>query len=224
MLGIIKNHKNSIIKRISSRHREIAKKTVSLTFDDGPDRYYTPRILDILRAAGVKATFFIVGKNALKYPDIVKRIDEEGHDIGNHTFSHPVSPLLKIGKKVFIKREIMRTDKIIEEIIGSKPYLFRPPLATWDLNLGNFVKMAQSLGHLPVGWSRSSMDWLGNRWLIEYSLLNGRKSDGDIMLLHDGAESSLIKRRDATVETLPKVIDDCKSHKLEPLPLTELIK
>lgn len=224
MLEIVKNNKKQSIIRRAPHSRKKEKKRISLTFDDGPDRYHTSRILDILKSANVRATFFVVGKNAIKYPELIKRIYTEGHDIGNHTFSHPVSPLLKFKNKKFIKEEIVKTNRVLESITGSKPYLFRPPLAFWDFNTSEFIKTAEACGHLPVGWTHSSMDWLGNKWMIRCNLLNGKKYDGDIMLLHDGAEKSLIKSRDATVETLSGIINQCKSNELEPLPLTELLR
>ena len=221
---INKTDKIGIIRKAAYKSKKNGKRVISLTFDDGPDKEFTPIILNILKSKGVKATFFVVGKNAARLPEIVKRIHREGHDIGNHTFSHPVSPFLKFNnkKRRFIEEEIIRTDKILTGITGSKPYLFRPPLAFWDINAREFIKTAKACGYLSVGWTHSSLDWLGSKWMIRYNVLNGKKRDGDIMLLHDGAEKSFIKKRDATVQTLPEIIDDCKRNQLEPLPLREL--
>ncbi|UCD15946.1 MAG: polysaccharide deacetylase family protein [Candidatus Omnitrophota bacterium] len=211
-----------MIKRVSSK--KYLGRRISLTFDDGPDVYYTLKILDILRAFRVKATFFLVGKNAQKHPDIVRRIHVEGHDIGNHTYSHPMSPFFRKERKKIIKEEITKTNKIIKNIIGSRPLLFRPPLAVWDLSAKELVRQAKELRHVPVGWSKSSADWLGIKFIIRHKLLKRAKSDGDILLFHDGAEKTFMKRREATVQMLPEIIKNCRQEKLLPLPLTEILK
>jgi peptidoglycan-N-acetylglucosamine deacetylase len=212
---IINNKKRIIKKR--------ANKGVYLTFDDGPHEIYTPRILDILDKFDVKATFFIVGKNAERYPGIVKHIYNKGHDIGNHTYSHPGSPLLKIKKKAFIEKEIIKTDKIIEDITGKRPVLFRPPLAFWDVSSEILKRRAKEYGYLCVGWSFSTMDWLGSQCIIKKKYLRQPKNDGDIVLLHDGSENALVKRRWATVKILPEIIKDCIKNSLQPLPLSSLL-
>jgi len=199
------------------------KKSIYLTFDDGPNEIYTPKILDILDEFGVKATFFVVGKNAERCPQIVKRIHRKGHDIGNHTYSHPGSPLLKARKRRFIKKEIVKTDRVIENITGERPVLFRPPLAFWDISSGFLKCQTKESGHLYIGWSLSTMDWLGNQFVIKKKYLQQPKNDGDIVLLHDGSENALVKRRWATVKMLPEIIRDCRDNSLQPLPLTSLL-
>ena len=198
-------------------------RSIFLTFDDGPHEIYTPKILDILDEFGVKATFFVVGKNAERYPQIVKRIHKKGHDIGNHTYSHPGSPLLKVRKKKFIKREIAKTDRVIENITGKRPILFRPTLAFWDISSRFFKYQAKKLGHLYIGWSFSTLDWTGNKFIIKKKYSQQQKNDGDIILLHDGSENTSMKRRWATVEILPEIIKDCRNNSIQLLPLTSSI-
>ena len=99
-------------------------KKIALTFDDGPSREYTAEILDILKEYGVKATFFVVGVNIEKSPDLLRRIVAEGHEIGNHTYSHP--HLQKMDTATLAK-ELTRTDGLIQSITGLSPTLFRPP-------------------------------------------------------------------------------------------------
>ncbi|MFH0763336.1 MAG: polysaccharide deacetylase family protein [Candidatus Omnitrophota bacterium] len=211
-----------MIKKISGV--KCKKKRIALTFDDGPDGKYTAKILDILKHAGIKASFFLVGKNVKKYPSLAKRIRAEGHDIGNHTYTHPVSLFFTNGKsEKFIREEIEQTNHIIKEVVGEWPLLFRPPLARWDLSSRRFLSIARSFGHLPVGWSWSAIDWLGSSFVISQRLLRCPKNDGDIVLLHDGAEKAFIKRRQATVKMLPGIIEDCRRRCLEPVALTEAL-
>ncbi len=196
---------------------------ICLTFDDGPDREYTPKILDILDDYNAKATFFIVGKNAEKHPSLVRRMYKEGHDIGNHSYSHPISPLIKRRGVSFIKREIEMTDGIIKDIIGRRPVLLRPSLAFWDLSSSILMDHARRNGHHYVGWTFSTVDWMGSTSLIRNKFINRRKKSGDIVLLHDGAENTFIKRRSATVRMLPEIIKDCRRNRFSVSLLSELL-
>ncbi len=104
-------------------------KYITITFDDGPHPEYTPEILDILKEKEVEASFFLVGKNAEKYPGITKRILREGHSIGNHTYSHrSLIPLSQSNTDY----EIFEAEKVLKEIIGEKPTLFRPPRSVYS--------------------------------------------------------------------------------------------
>lgn len=197
-------------------------KSVSLTFDDGPDRKYTPGILNILRKFKIKASFFLVGKKAEKNPDIVQRIFQEGHDIGNHTYSHPLSPMLF--KYRIIEKEIRVTEKIIMSITGQKPRLFRPTWSLWNPNYDKIINLTKSLGYISVGWSISSLDWLGVRKIIKYQILDRDINHGDIILLHDGAEKSPISKRDATVNLLPEILYKVKKEYISLLKLSELFQ
>ncbi|MGO4370469.1 polysaccharide deacetylase family protein [Paenibacillus sp. MCAF20] len=100
------------------------QKVIALTFDDGPDKRYTPAILDILKEKGVKATFFVVGLQVNKSPEVLERIVKEGHEIGNHTYNH--KDLSKLGKDTILK-EINDSDKLIKDAVGFTPVLFRAP-------------------------------------------------------------------------------------------------
>ena len=214
-----------IIKRLGNDSRgEDDIKRVFLTFDDGPNEIYTPRILDILKVYNIKATFFLVGRNAEKYPHIVERIYVEGHDIGNHTYSHPISPLLSRCKKEFVREEIFKTNKVIKDITGSSPRLFRPTLAPWDLSIKKLLKQAEKLGHLSIGWSYSMLDWMGSSLIVRKKIKkNHDRTGGDIILLHDGAEKTISKKREATICLLPDIIREFKSHLFQPEPLTKIL-
>ena len=200
---------------------EQSKSYVSLTFDDGPDRKYTPKILDILKGFKVKASFFLVGKRAEKYPDIVRRILEEGHDIGNHTYSHPISPIFK---HRIIEREIKVTDKIIEGITGYRPRFFRPTWSRWHINYKKMLNTAKGLDYLSVSWSISSIDWLGTEKLIKHRVLNRDINHGDIILFHDGAEKALFPKREATVRVLPEILRTLHKRNILTFKLSELLE
>ena len=198
------------------------RKKISITFDDGPDEVHTPKILEILDAFDVKATFFLVGKNVKKHPALVRAIHRKGHDIGNHTYSHPVSPFVNLrkGGKLF-KDEIVRTNDEIEKVTGDRPLFFRPTLAFWDTAAKKLLEDAAVLGHLSVGWSWSTVDWLGSSLIINHKLNSWAGRDRDILLMHDGAEKTLIKKRQATIKMLPKIIENCRRKSLRVVPLTQ---
>lgn len=165
------------------RHaRDLAPGTqaLCLTFDDGPDPVYTPVILDMLAAYRVKASFFVLGEAAERFPGLVKRIAAEGHSIGNHSYSHPHPWFLS---RSDAQREITNTAKIIEQITGTQPRWFRPPHG----RLGYALQQQTLLDNLTtVLWSRSIIDWglLGSPRGIRQRL--DRIAPGDIVLMHDG--------------------------------------
>ena len=129
---IINDYKDIIIK--SGNNDE---KVIALTFDDGPDRDFTPQVLDILKKNDVKATFFVVGENVEWNPEILKRQYNEGHEIGNHTFTH-----INVSKKGYddIYKEINNTQQAIKKVIGEEPKLFRPPYRAISKSMCNIVK------------------------------------------------------------------------------------
>lgn len=158
-----------------------AEKCVALTFDDGPHPEYTLQILDILDKYDAKATFFVIGENADKYRDIVKEEYDRGHEIGNHTYTHP--DLKKISASEFLE-EIKKTKEIIEEITGETPVLFRPPGGYLNNSIVN--ELTEQNG-IPVLWSwrQDTRDWAcPSSSSISNSVLKNLK-DGDIILFHD---------------------------------------
>jgi peptidoglycan/xylan/chitin deacetylase (PgdA/CDA1 family) len=192
---------------------------IALTFDDGPDPLYTPRILDILKEKEVSATFFLLGKHAQQYPDIVQRIAEEGHDIGNHTYSH--RNLYGLDEQS-TWNEIARADQIISDLSGAKIYLFRPPRGMYSQTT---VKFAHELQYTTVLWSISSRDWAeistGN---VERNILRNTKG-GDILLFHDSG--SIIGTsggyRYNTVNALPTIIDGLRAKGFHFVTVSQLM-
>lgn len=192
---------------------------VAITFDDGPDPLYTPAILDILAAYNVKATFFMVGRHVEKYPEIARRIVEEGHDIGNHTHTHrslvPLDP-----KKVY--EEIVRCEEIILGACGRRPYLFRPPRGIYSQVVRD---IAHAREYTLVLWSVSSQDWreISSREVTARIL--ERVTGGDILLFHDSGNliSAQGGYRYNTVRALPKILAGLEKKGLVPVTMREML-
>ena len=157
-------------------------KYIALTFDDGPSRKYTPLLLDCIKERGVHATFFLMGKNIEGEEDIVKRMSEEGHLIGNHSYEH--IQLTKAGAKA-VCEAVEHTQEQIEAITGKRPEYIRPPYGDWN------EELEEEIGMTPVLWSLDSLDWkLKDTGKIIHQVLKDVK-DGDIILLHDIFPSSV---------------------------------
>lgn len=181
----------------------LPSKTVILTFDDGPSRY-TPEILDILKQKQVKATFFVVGSQAVRYP-LLKRIYDEGHDIGNHTYSHPDLSLLPLWRS---RLELNATRIIITSQIHHSTRLFRPPLQGSDAlspSTAMVINQAADIGYITVGESIDSEDW--RKPGVQKIINNVTSHEGGVILLHDGGGD-----RSQTVKALPAIIDYYQSR------------
>jgi peptidoglycan/xylan/chitin deacetylase (PgdA/CDA1 family) len=154
--------------------------TVLLTFDDGPDPLTTPRILETLNAHGVKALFFVVGTKAEKHPEIIQQIIDDGHLIGNHTYSHPNLFALMSAKKV--REEIRKGNEIIQHLTGKDTTFFRPPIGYTNPIIARIIK---ALGLTVVGWNKRSYDTvLKDAEKLKKRTLN-LTTPGSIVLLHD---------------------------------------
>ncbi len=149
---------------------------VALTFDDGPHPYYTEQILDGLKQRGIRATFFVTGMNAEKYPKIIQRMYEEGHVIGNHTFYH--TQLTKRNRKEF-KEELIRTNEVISKITGEDVIYVRPPYGSWDKNFETELNM------FPVLWTVDPLDWCSTNVACITENVVKKVEENDIILMHD---------------------------------------
>jgi peptidoglycan/xylan/chitin deacetylase (PgdA/CDA1 family) len=193
---------------------------VALTFDDGPTPGASDRILDALGELRVKAAFFVVGRNALKHPDLVSRMHAEGHLVGNHTLDHAHFGLF--GRRRYWQHQIRETDEIIRQIIGRRPALFRPPMGIKTLHT---TRAAASSGHATVTWSRRALDGVATSWERIVRRLGPTSEPGDILLLHDGVEPNARPRDPgATVAALRPLVEMLRSRGLEPRPLDELLR
>lgn len=188
---------------------------VTLTFDDGPTVPYTAQILDVLREHGVKATFFVCGAAAERHPELVRRIAAEGHEIGNHTYSHPY---LHLQSRELIAAEIDRTQAVLERIVGRRPTMFRPPFGVRWFPLWPLLK---ERGLTMMLWTDRGHDGaLDAAGVVARSLR--RLRPGSIILLHDGYEAAASGDRSATVAALPSIIQGARAKGLTFAPLPTL--
>jgi peptidoglycan-N-acetylglucosamine deacetylase len=191
-----------------------APKKLVLTFDDGPDPTWTPQILDILKEKHVHATFFMIGENGGAHPDLVEREYEEGHDVGNHTFTHPNMVELSEGMG---KLEINATRRLFEAITGHSMRLIRPPFMgdsdPTTMDELEPVALAQSMGFVTVGLRIDPDDWLrpSAQTIVDRILKQVADQDpdnaGNVILLHDAGGD-----RSETVKALPQLIDALRAR------------
>jgi cellulose synthase/poly-beta-1,6-N-acetylglucosamine synthase-like glycosyltransferase/peptidoglycan/xylan/chitin deacetylase (PgdA/CDA1 family) len=202
-----------VIRRYGRRDKQIA-----LTFDDGPDPVFTPMILDTLRSRGVHATFFIIGQNAEVHPELLKRTFREGHEIGNHTFTHPNLALVP---RSVTRVELNATERLIEAILNRRTALLRPPYfgdaepTTADELVP--ISIAQTLGYISVGLHIDPDDWAepGVDSIIARTL--NQLDRGNIVLLHDSGGD-----RYETVAALGPLIDSIKARGYRLVTVSEL--
>jgi cellulose synthase/poly-beta-1,6-N-acetylglucosamine synthase-like glycosyltransferase/peptidoglycan/xylan/chitin deacetylase (PgdA/CDA1 family)/spore germination protein YaaH len=201
------------------RRAGIVPGKVALTFDDGPDPRYTPAILDVLQREHAPASFFVVGMNAARAPELVTRAYAEGHEIGNHSFTHP--DVAAIGD-LRLRLELEATSRLVETLLGRRPLLYRPPsladIEPRTLEGAAAFARAGSLGYLvvdadvdPRDWESPSADELTARVLDE-------TGGGGVVLLHDSGGD-----RSTTVAALPRIIGGLRARGLEIVPLAELV-
>jgi peptidoglycan/xylan/chitin deacetylase (PgdA/CDA1 family) len=198
---------------------DISRRTVALTFDDGPLPGSTDRILDTLGELGVRAAFFVIGRHVQMWPDLVKRIHDEGHVVGNHTFNHSHWGLF--GRDRYWQNELRRTDDAIEQIIGVRPAMFRPPMGFkhWHTTNG-----AADMGHAVVTWSRRSKDVGPTSAEAILARTVDPARGGDVILLHDGNDPQLKPfDRSGTRDAVKPMIQGLRRRGLEPARLDGLL-
>ena len=192
---------------------------VALTFDDGPDPEWTPKILDILKTAKVKAAFFLVGVNAERYPHLVRRIVDEGHEIGNHTYYHPN---LALCWPEHVRLELNATQLLIQTLTGRGTTLFRPPYAadTQPARLADLMplQIAQDQNYLVVLENIDPQDWAKPGADVILQRIKQQRHDGNIILLHDAGGD-----RSQTVEALPRIIEYLQARNDTIVPLSKLL-
>ena len=186
---------------------------IALTFDDGPHKRYTEEILGILDEFGIKATFFVIGRNCEENPKAVQHIIERGHEIGNHTYSHP--HLSKITAEE-LTEEINRTEKLLLECFNYRPRLFRPPEGIYSSEIAGAL---QKLDYLPVLWTVDTADWRRptSKEIAENVIDN--ISAGRIILCHD-----YVSGESSTPEALKSFIPELLSRGYVFVTVSELIE
>lgn len=170
------------------------KKKIALTFDDGPHPQYTLEMLDVLKERNVKATFFLLGKEVEKYPEIVKKIQEEGHLIGNHSYKHEQLSRLTMKEAC---AQVNRTNKLIYDITGVYPSYLRPPFGDWHEKLDREVNMVEVL------WDVDTLDWSSQNHARIVNKVLKNVQENDIILMHDGYETSVTAAKEI-IDTLEK--------------------
>ncbi|MFA4889807.1 MAG: polysaccharide deacetylase family protein [Candidatus Omnitrophota bacterium] len=196
-----------------------AKKLVALTFDDGPSPKWTPLVLAELKRAGVKATFFMLGDHVAKYPEVAKMVQEQGHEIANHSYSHHVLIYYKTEE---LDKELIDTQEAIQKATGVSVKYFRPPKA-WLTSKEK--KRVKELGYKIILWSLNSKDWVtfDDKYIINFIIRNIRP--GDIILFHDsgGVFSTEGGDRSETVSTIFRLVERLREIGFEPVTITELL-
>ena len=194
------------------------KPEVALTFDDGPNEPYTSEILKVLDKYQVKATFFMLGKNVEKHPEVAGAIAKAGHAIGNHSYTHWN---LIIDTPTQILYEINLADTTIQKVTGVKPYLFRPPFGGDDPWV---FDETEKLGYVVVKWSLSSKDWErpGAAQIVQ-NVFSGVQN-GSIIQLHDGETLHHGADRSQTVSALPSIIVGLKKRGYKSVTVPVLLR
>ena len=195
------------------------KKHVVLTFDDGPSPVWTPKILDELKSENIKATFFMIGHHVQKYPEIAKRVVEEGHTVGNHGYAHSVMFYYTPAE---IEEEIKYTEHVIKEITGVTTKYFRPPKAWVRKAIKEKIK---SMGYETILWSLNSKDWVSfnHKSIVRY--ISQRVKNGDILLFHDSGSVASTEggSRLQTVKTISLLARTLRDKGFEFTSVEELI-
>lgn len=197
-------------ERLSYNSCNVDGPYVAITFDDGPHADLTPKLLDMLKARGIKATFYVVGRNAAEYPDIVKRMVAEGHEVGNHSWSHPA--LNSLGAES-VRSQLEKTSDAIAKATGQRPATLRPPYGATNSRLNR--RFADQFGMKVVLWSVDPLDWKyrNARRVTDQIVQNTRP--GAIILAHDIHAS--------TVAAMPETLDTLLGKGYKFVTVSELI-
>ncbi|WEK53564.1 MAG: polysaccharide deacetylase family protein [Candidatus Cohnella colombiensis] len=199
---------SSVIDQISTD-----RKVVAFTFDDGPNPLYTAQILDIFRKSASKATFFMIGNQIEQHPEVAKAVFEQGHEIANHTYSHPY--LTTISEQDCIN-ELLRTHEIIMQTTGVKPLTFRAPY--FDMN-EQVVKASEQLGYQIIGAvNGDAKDWEqpGVQYIVDNTIAHVKP--GSVLLFHDGFGD-----RSQTVEAVQMLVTELKAQGYELVTVSDMI-
>lgn len=162
--------------------RQLPNNQLWLTLDDGPDPQDTPAVLNLLREYGVKATFFVIGEKAKEHPELIQKIIAEGHQLGNHSHSHPQGSFWCLGPQR-TQREIVRCQEAIADITGDAPAIFRAPVGHHNL----FVHpVLRKQGMKLIGWTSRGLDGVSKDVDLITSRLKSTMAPGSIILAHEG--------------------------------------
>ncbi|MDE5820797.1 MAG: polysaccharide deacetylase family protein [Lachnospiraceae bacterium] len=185
---------------------DMSVKKVALTFDDGPHPRYTEQLLEGLRKRNVRVTFFVLGQSAELYPDLIREMAQDGHLIGNHTYSH-IQLTRRNGQR--FAEELQKTDAVIFEITGQHTEFVRPPYGAWD------KRYEESLNMIQVLWNVDPLDWCCSDAGTVVSRVLEKTDENSIILLHDVYASS--------VEAALAIIDELSAQGYEFVTVDEII-
>jgi len=183
---------------------------IAMTFDDGPSDKLTPKLLDILAAHHIKATFFVVGQNAADYPEILKRALKEGHEIANHSWSHP--NFAKMSDEA-VRRELKRTDDAITAACGERPTLLRPPYGSITARQKRWIH--EEFGYRIILWDVDPLDWKRPGPKVVTSRILKETRSGSIVLSHD--------IHPGTIESVPETLKQLEAKGFKFVTVSELI-
>ncbi len=204
------NPKSVAATKVSYSSCSVEGQYLAMTFDDGPHPQHTPRLLDMLKQRGIKATFFVVGQNAAQYPEILKRIAAEGHELANHSYTHPIlNPLGEGG----IREQLDKTHQAVLGATGVTMKLLRPPYGALTENMRRWTY--QSFGYRTILWDVDPLDWKVRDAARVQSEILGHARAGSIVLAHDIHKS--------TVDAMPETLDALTAKGFKFVTVSELI-
>jgi peptidoglycan/xylan/chitin deacetylase (PgdA/CDA1 family) len=202
--------KNAAPSKVSYSSCNVDGQFLAMTFDDGPHPQHTPRLLDMLKQRGIKATFFLVGQNAAQYPEILKRMAAEGHELANHSYTHPIlNPLGEGG----IREQLDKTHQAVLGATGITMKLLRPPYGALTENMRRWT--FQTFGYRTVLWDVDPLDWKVRDAARVQSEILGHARAGSIVLAHDIHKS--------TVDAMPETLDALAAKGFKFVTVSELI-
>ena len=203
LIGILRQNELTVMGRELEMRDS---KKIALTFDDGPHPFYTEQLLKGLEERNAKASFFITGENVEAHPEIVEKIHNGGHLIGNHTYSH--TQLTNQNQEKF-KQEIIKTNEVIKEVTGEDTIYVRPPYGSWN------KEFEKELNMFPVLWTIDPLDWCSNDASCIVRNVCAKAKENDIILMHDQYKS--------TITAALKIVDELQSQGFEFVTVDELM-
>jgi peptidoglycan-N-acetylglucosamine deacetylase len=183
---------------------------IAMTFDDGPNEKLTPKLLDLLAAHHIKATFFVIGENAAAHPEILQRAVREGHEIGNHSWSHPKFAKMSDDG---VRRELQKTDDAITAAIGARPTLMRPPYGSITAREKRWIH--DEFGYQIILWDVDPLDWKRPGASVVTNRIVKETRNGSIVLSHD--------IHPGTIEAMPATLTELEAKGFKFVTVSELI-
>jgi peptidoglycan-N-acetylglucosamine deacetylase len=195
-----------------------SSKKLALTYDDGPNTPHTLHLLEVLAKHNVRATFFLIGQNVQKRPDIARDIAKAGHALGNHTFTHPN---LIFASAEQTETQLQQCQQAISDATGETPRLFRPPFGG---RKPGTLQIARSLGLEPVMWNITGWDWKGKPSNYIEKKIGKQIRGGDVILLHDGSHAVFGADRSQTVTATDRLISRYRAEGFEFLTIPQMME